>query len=346
MEKVTVRRIGDTQFEFEIINSADVTKNVYLLNKPCFEDEQLLLTTNEEKFVVNVENIDYRPYFAVDYEGKVLIVAERTLPVDGMNNFRDLGGYETADGHHVKWGKLYRSDHIYNATSKGVEYIQKLGLKSIVDYRSENERVKYPNKEVSSDVVTFWFDPDAHTAELAAQFTSSKNAEDENLVNKIIAQKNNGSLVNRYDMVMEQYSNFVNKDKCKEAFSEMIKVAANPDNCPMVQHCRGGKDRTGFGSLLLLGILGVSKEDIVNDYMITHFNRIERNNVKMEKYKKFTQDPAILDYLYSLIDTKPEFIGSSYDKIVEKYGTIEEYAKQELNVSENDIMILKKNYLE
>ena len=65
---------------------------------------------------------------------KTFVAAERTLPIDGMNNFRDMGGYETEDGHSVKWGKLYRSDYIHNATAEGLDYLRTLGIHTIVDY--------------------------------------------------------------------------------------------------------------------------------------------------------------------------------------------------------------------
>ena len=65
----------------------------------------------------------------------------------------------------------------------------------------------------------------------------------------------------------------------------------------------------------------------------------------MDIYRKYTDDPEILKHLYSLIETKPEFIEASYDMIVASYGSLAEYAKKELKLSENDIMQLKELYL-
>lgn len=334
----------DDKYKFVINGFNNKEKKVYL-NVDNTENPELLLITNLDIFELDLVQNLIHPIFEIEIDGKRYSLGERTLPVDGMNNFRDMGGYETYDGAYTKWGLLYRSDHIYNATDKGVDYLKKIGIHTIIDYRSENERSKYPNKIISNDIVTYCLDPDAHTAELAAQFTSNKENEDENLVNKIIDQKSKGAVVNQYDIVMEQYLNFVNKEQCKIAFSEMIKVAAKSGSAPIIQHCRGGKDRTGFGCMLLLGLLGVKKEYIIYDYMITHYNRIERNSIKMEKYKRFTQDKEVLDYLYSLIDTQPEFIEASYNAIIEKYGSIKEYAVQKLGITESEISNLKEMYL-
>jgi protein-tyrosine phosphatase len=126
----------------------------------------------------------------------------------------------------------------------------------------------------------------------------------------------------------------------------MLKLAASPMGFPMDQHCRGGKDRTGFGSMLLLGILGVSEADLVADYMLTYENRLVRNEIKMAGYRKFTNDPDILNYLYSLIETKPEFIEESIDLIHSKYGSIIEYSQNILGLTDQELTNMYDQYLE
>lgn len=98
--------------------------------------------------------------------------------------------------------------------------------------------------------------------------------------------------------------------------------------------------------MLILGVLGVSKEDIVSDYLITAKNREKRNHIKMANYKKITTDKTILDYLYSFIDTKPVFIESSLNSIEKNYGTIENYVCSELELTQTEIQIIKELYLD
>lgn len=322
-------------------------KTIYAILDPTdIKNKKELLQTTETEIELAINSVTTRTYFYIESKKASFVLAERTLVVDGMNNFRDMGGYRTVDGKHVKWGKLYRSDHLYNATEKGVEYLNTLHIHSIVDYRSDSEIEKYPNHVIAGDVTTYHLDPDAHTAELSAQFSSSKSNEDENLIAKIVEQKKNGTLVDRYDIVMKQYANFVNVEKSKQAFASMLKVAKDPNSAAIVQHCRGGKDRTGFGAMLLLAVLGVPKETLVYDYMLTNVNRIDRNNEKMMGYKKLTSDPEVLEYLYSLIDTKKAFIEKSIQSIEETYGNIKNYVMQELGLSKEDIIQLQTLYLE
>lgn len=349
MEHTTVEltQSGPDGYHFQVTGGKHAPKTVWLLRQPDDPQGQLLLETMEDTFTVAPGQLDFRPYFRIGVNGRSLITAERTLPVKGMNNFRDMGGYETADGRHVKWGCLYRSDHIHNASEEGLAYLKRLGIHTIVDYRGERERKKYPNKEFSPDVQTVVLDPDARAAELAAQSTSVMDSqEDKNLVEEVTRQRDQGLLEDRYGIMMEQYTSFVTKEESKRAFGGMLKIAATPGKAAIVQHCRGGKDRTGFGSMLLLGLLGVSKEDLIADYMITYQNRIVRNQTKMDIYRQYTEDPEVLKHLYSLIETKPEFIEASYDMILSTYGSLSEYATQELGLSEHDILQLKELYLQ
>lgn len=321
-------------------------KKIYLADSSGNAIDSALTKTENSEFSIALPRITSRPYFLVESGGAVYMAAERTLNVEGMNNFRDMGGYAAADGKTVRWGKLYRSDHIHKTTDAGLAYIRKLGIRTIIDYRSADEISKYPNRVIDGGIVSYHLDPAAHTAELSAQFSAAKEDEDRNLVNKITEQKKKGALADQYDIVMAQYHNFVNEPKSQQAFARMLQIAADPSAAPLVQHCRGGKDRTGFGAMLLLGVLGVGRADLIADYMITYENRIERNRVKMDGYKKLTQDADVLAYLYSLIDTKPEFISASIDAIGKEYGGIVEYAKRALNISDETISILKGLYLQ
>ncbi|WP_447449599.1 tyrosine-protein phosphatase [Streptococcus danieliae] len=333
------------QFKRETVEQNSEQVAIFLLDKPDGVPTQFLMKTDQNEFELELE-IATRPYFLVESASRSYVVAERTLPVEGMNNFRDMGGYCGLNGKRVKWGKLYRSDHLHNATNRGIQYIKDLEISTVIDYRSENEISKYPNPDLDFIKQSYHLDPSAHVAELAAQFDSSKDQEDLALIQEIMRQKGRGELVNHSEVIAAQYQMFVMGDEARESFGKMIQLLADSGGSPFVQHCRGGKDRTGFGSALVLGLLGVSTEDIINDYLITGKNREERNRVKMEGYRQLTQDPNILEHLYSFIDTKPEFIEAALTVIKDKYGTIENYVLSELDISLETIERLRDLYLE
>ena len=150
-----VKKTGFQRYQFLLPHTAGVKKEIYLLDSPeCNNRNDSMFATTAEEFEVEIPDITYRPYFGVAIGQQYMVMAERNLPVEGMNNFRDMGGYKAKNGCHVKWGKLYRSDHIYNATEEGLKYLKGLGIHTIIDYRSPDERGKYPNKVISSDIRT------------------------------------------------------------------------------------------------------------------------------------------------------------------------------------------------
>src|SRR5882757_6043336 len=70
----------------------------------------------------------------------------RHLPLQGAPNFRDLGGYRSADGRSVKWGLLYRSNALDKLDSGDQAYLERLGLRRIVDFRAADETADAPDR--------------------------------------------------------------------------------------------------------------------------------------------------------------------------------------------------------
>ena len=69
----------------------------------------------------------------------------RTLGLQGAPNFRDVGGYATASGQHVRWGEVYRSNDLSNLTPADADRVAALDLISVVDLRTEEERQHAPD---------------------------------------------------------------------------------------------------------------------------------------------------------------------------------------------------------
>ncbi|MET0363885.1 MAG: tyrosine-protein phosphatase, partial [Sphingobium sp.] len=89
-----------------------------------------------------------RPYFLLkdSSDGSVTRVAERLVPLKQGSNFRDIGGYPGANGKHVRWGLIYRAGATAMLTPEDVSTVNALGLRQMVDLRSDEERVLAPTK--------------------------------------------------------------------------------------------------------------------------------------------------------------------------------------------------------
>ena len=91
--------------------------------------------------------ISPRPYVhLLAGDGPFVIAAERRVPLAGAHNFRDLGGYRTTEGRVVRWGRLYRSDHLGDLTDGDLEAIDQLGVRLVVDYRGPHEQEATPSR--------------------------------------------------------------------------------------------------------------------------------------------------------------------------------------------------------
>lgn len=285
-------------------------------------------------------------YFLLESDGKKEIFAERKLPLKGAINVRDIGGYKTNDGKRVKWGLLFRGDQLSKLEQSDIELLQRIGIKTIIDYRSDHERMINPNVKLDTVIQDVHSDPHSSFSEAAAQAVDLAS-ENMNLVNDLNQGKVESKYINGKGLkVILSYENLVDSEKSKTAYKKVLETYANPNLMPSIQHCRGGKDRTGFGSMLLLMLLGVRDEDIVRDYVMTGVIREERNNFKLSQYKELTDNQDYLDYLMSMIETRAEYIEASMNRINHEYGGIENYVKDVLGIHDFQIDTIRESYLE
>lgn len=260
---------------------------------------------------------------------------KRYVDLQGTHNFRDIGGYATIDGRSVVYGKLFRSDDLHELTNEDVAYLQSMGLKTIIDYRNEHERLKREDVRISN-VKTFYLDPKADTAALA----SSSFAKDEKQVMKTL------TAAQARHMMMEQNRQFVLSDTSKQAYRKMFDIILEERNIAIVQHCRGGKDRTGFGVALILSALGVSREDILQDYMLTNYYKHEKNERSLKKLMEETQNEDLVQAVRYMKEAQEEFLLTALNLMDELYGDAISFMKQELLLKDEEIENLRELYLE
>lgn len=212
------------------------------------------------------------------------------LPLEGIENCRELGGYPTKVGEQVKWRTFLRSSDMSRATEKDIEFLKEYGVKTIIDLRGEDETIAFPNPLAEEDFCEYYHIP---------LFTQPLS--DLNLPKEI----NMGDF---YVMLLEETT----------TLGKVFETIAQAESGSVVFHCMAGKDRTGVLAMLLLGIAGVEKKDIISNYEVTYSN--------LESFHK----PGILPegvpevFLYS----KREYLEQAYDYLIEKYGGFEEYLLQ------------------
>lgn len=321
---------------------SDKNTDIYLLPRPSAETREFLVETKAGQAQFKITKY-LRPYFLLKDEDSEIMSATRVVPLEGTNNFRDIGGYSGANGRHVKWGRLFRSDHLHRLTENDKQVLNEIGLKTVVDYRSPDEYEAQPNQSWQALRQTFHLIPDAQRAVLAAKAGSTHEKVRE-LVQRKVDQ--NVHLDNSGETMISQGKDFVRLNENKKIYREMLDLVLDEKNIPIDQHCRGGKDRTGYGVAIILYLLGVDMDTIISDYMLTKVLRKKRNKRRMAQYASETNDGNVLDYLYSMLDTRAEYLENSFAEMINVSGSIDAYFKNELKVSSEEIAALRKIYLE
>lgn len=260
----------------------------------------------------------------------------RKLPLEGAHNFRDIGGLVTKDGRWVKKGLLYRSDDLHDLTGTDIRMLQELGLKTVIDYRNEHEWKDRPDVEIPG-VTVCHMDPKADAAAMASSDEVPKL--DHTHREKITAEGLKA-------LMTEQNRQFVLAPDSKRVYRTMLEMILKEENLPLDQHCRGGKDRTGYGAALILLLLGVDRETVVQDYLLTNVCKKEKNEKSLKKMWEATHDEDLIQAMRYAKEANESFLLAALDLIDTNFGGIEQYTAKELELPPDYIPSLREMFLE
>ena len=288
-----------------------------------------------------------RCFYKGTIDEETYIGAQRRVPIPGLYNCRDLGGYPTDSGTLTKWGLIYRSDAPDHLEETDVAYLEKMTFASVIDLRAPAEIALRPDIPFG-EVHHYNFDPHAKVARRASETPSATSNKDKQKVEKLVAlsqtQSGQAQLIEMQQQMVVQMRDLVLSEQAKVAYTNFLQVLLRGE-VPTLFHCQGGKDRTGWAAAIILGLLGVSKDIIYQDYFLTEACNRPRNEQRMAVYKQYTNNRFVLDYLGSLQQTKAEYLDSAFQTMEEAYGGMEEYAKQALGVTEVQLNQLRERYL-
>ncbi len=239
----------------------------------------------------------------------------RHFNLQGASNFRDLGGYRTADGRMVHWRRIFRSNHLGQLTASDIETVRALGLRSAFDFRGVEERTAAACGLAEIQVHSLPIEPTVVAALRARLAAGSLCAAD------------------ALEIMRESYRNYVrhSSHSFRTLFAHLL-----DDSAPLVIHCTAGKDRTGFACALILHALGVSDDTIAEDYLLT--NRL---------YRRDTSSVSELpdEVRQAIGSVELSFLAAAFDAIAADYGDLESYFREGLALGEREREALKTRYL-
>jgi len=236
---------------------------------------------------------------------------ERRVTVEGCLNFRDLGGYPTADGGTLRWRQLFRADGLHALSPRGVATLRdEIALGDIIDLRSSAELALDGRGLLEREPIRF------HHLPLFDGGRAQRNP-----------TADIASLADLY---------FGMIDFAREPIAKVITVLARTRD-PAVFHCAAGKDRTGVISALLLSLLDVRDEVIVADYAATReaLDAIVERLMSSEGYQgMFEELPP--DTLHANPETMEAFLA----RVRAEFGGMVDYAR-EIGVDGSDVERLR-----
>lgn len=268
--------------------------------------------------VTGLPAADRQWFDLVPARGGALRLADRLIELEGTVNFRDAGGYRTADGRWVKMGVVYRSDALDRLTDADLAKLKRLGVRADYDLRTTSERAAAPDRvpEGTRYVVANVLGDDSPVFSMP---TTAAEAE---------------------RLMIDGEKAMVSGTPAKAAYSSVFADLADGDPAGTLYHCTAGKDRTGWASAALLTALGVPRETVMRDYLASNDYRAEADAATLAALP-----PAQAAVYKPMLDVRPQYLDSGFDEVRRSHGSFAAYSKQALGLDARELRDLREELL-
>lgn len=268
-----------------------------------------------------------RLYFGMVHEsGDTLILSERQLPFEGQPNFRDLGGIPTRDGRAVKWGWLYRSGALDGLEKQDLVYLNHLGIRTVVDFRMDEEIEEEPDRLPEG------FDGEVLHAEIGLDAMAVDRQAMMDTLKKMQPEESALLLVE---------ANKLFASKAAEDYQPFIDRLFEPEAVPMVFHCTAGKDRAGMGAVLVLSALGVDRQTIMDDYLMSNYYNQDRVGGRLNKVWLVGIDKEVIA---PLMIVKREYLEAAFETIDSLHGSMDAFLENQYGLNDSLRQLLVDRY--
>lgn len=250
----------------------------------------------------------------------------RLLPLQGGQNFRDLGGYRTRDGRSVRWGVLFRSGAMNGLTPTDFAYLGKLGIRTVCDFRSTQERSAAPVR---------W--PGNMTPKiLADDYRMDMAGLDFSNAAGWTGEQARAAMASSYPRILEQFNG-----QYRRMFEQLL-----AGHVPLAFNCSAGKDRTGVAAALILTALDVPRETVVEDYLLSnrYFDpkkAVVGDGAAMQAWSKLP--PQVLQ---ALMGVDRSYIEAVFRVIDAHPGGAKGYLRDRLGLGRTELARLRQRYTE
>ncbi|POX42205.1 protein-tyrosine-phosphatase [Streptomyces sp. Ru73] len=258
------------------------------------------------------------------------------VPLHGAVNVRDLGGYRTRDGHHVRYGQLFRADGLGGLTAADRGKLAGLGLRTVVDLRIPAEIARDGADRLPRGVAVV--SRPVPDSELNDTTNAALGSKDPDRQRKLLG---NG----RAERLMRAtYRSFVSSAPSRRQFAATLRDVADGKGTPLLFHCTAGKDRTGWLSYVLLRALGVPEATATRDYLLSNRLRAaadRRTRAGLAKSGRM-RDPELLT---PLLEVREDYLRAALDQADREYGGVDGYLTEGLGLDSGTLAALRSRLL-
>jgi protein-tyrosine phosphatase len=225
------------------------------------------------------------------------VAGSRRVALDGALNFRDLGGYASARGS-TRRGRVYRSDALSGLTDGDIDRLLDLGLATVVDLRNARELAASPGVFAAHARVQYHHNPVATLGD--ADLPPHERLQ-----------------------ALDFAAHYVDMARLSsETFAFLFHLLAREEAYPLVFHCAGGRDRTGVAAALILSAAGVSREEIVADYLVSNEYLVPMMQRMRDGYAAKGIDP---EPILANLHLREAYLTRLLDVLQDEFGGVDGY---------------------
>jgi protein-tyrosine phosphatase len=259
----------------------------------------------------------------------------RHVPLDGALNVRDIGGYRSSHGLEVLRGRLFRGDSLSQLSDPDVARLDGLGLRTVIDFRTPGEILVSGSDRLPCGV-EFASLP-VTGGDLGAVYELIASGDHER-------QRRELGDGRAASYMVEINRGFVADARQREAFGAALRLVCAPGRLPLLYHCSSGKDRAGWMTAIVLTALGVPRELVLRDYLLSNdFHRTGYFKLRFDLVKTgIVADPELLR---PIMEQSATYLGAAFEEADRRYGSFGRFLTRGLDVGDAVVGELRRGLL-
>lgn len=238
---------------------------------------------------------------------------DRALPLEGAFNLRDMGGYATADGGRVKRGMLYRSGTMSMLTEADERHLAGLGIATVCDLRRPGERASHPTRWCEPAGVHYWSRDYTESSGVLGDVIRDEDATPAAM---------RDAMIRVYQVIPTDHA-----PSYRVMFDRLL-----GGHVPLLFNCAAGKDRTGVGAALILHALGVPRDTILEDYLLTNSHADFSRYVTGRSNAMARLARRAPDVIAPLFAADADYLAMMFETVERDFGGMDAYLADAIGV--------------